>query len=473
MIPNRNLELLAEYNPWWQTHKVHPELLGDVKRPQQEMIYQHLATQRQILLLEGPRRVGKTTLMYQAIHQLLVGGTPPETIVFIKMDDPYLNLETVFLDLEKYLTRHVIRGSLATLAKPIYLFLDEITVLPDWELYLKRYYDLAYPLRFICSSSAAALFRAGSRESLAGRATTIEVYPFSFSEVLALRDLGESGIEVQRKIPLLWREFYQDCNLLTLYQNLKTVWDDHFLNWQDDLPIRLYLLEGGFPEYIRATNPRYKGSYFVESVVERVLFHDVGPLVGATDLSLLERLFLYVNNQSGSEIRITEASRNLGAPHSTLSNYLRYLTASGLLYTLPKFAPSVKTQMRSLERVYAIDPGLYVSLARLTPAKIESSGKWGTLAEMAVFAQLKRQGIRHLWYWREREAEVDFIFELGSELVAVEVKYRTDPLARRNLRGLRQFQDRFHPRYKIIVSKELLARPDEETLVVPLSLFLE
>ncbi|NLG80484.1 MAG: ATP-binding protein [Firmicutes bacterium] len=466
-----NIAVIREQNPWWVSGTVPVDLVGTVRRVYYEHILEHLASQREVLLLEGPRRVGKTTLIYQVIDRL-VGSVKPDHILYVSVDDPYLNRETLFRDIQDYFEEFVARRDLRSTHETFYVFLDEVTALEGWELFVKRYYDLRFPFRFVCTSSAAAFLKKRSRESLAGRISAIQVYPFCLSEVMGLRGMEESLVKAHARLRDLWAAFYRDLDVARLHADLREAEREFGPVLLDDLPVRLYLLEGGFPEYILAGSERYKHRYFLETVVERTLFHDIGPVFGTTDLHLLQRLFLYSNNQSGALMNISEASRNLGAPYSTVASYLRCLGTAGLLYLLPKFAASVEAEARSLERVYAIDPGLYLSLARVRPADLDGTGGWGRLAEISVFAELKRHDLRDIHYWRERDREVDFVMERSGTLLAIEVKFRTDPLDREGLRGLEHFTRRFSPDARIIVSRDTHKLHDERTLVVPLRLFL-
>ncbi|HHY46451.1 MAG TPA: ATP-binding protein [Firmicutes bacterium] len=467
-----NLDIFREQNPWWVSGAVPADLVGSVRRLYYDHIVEHLATQREVLLLEGPRRVGKTTLIYQAIAHLLASATPPGHILYVSVDDPYLNRETLFRDIQDYFEHFVARRDLRSAEGTFYVFLDEVTALDDWELYVKRYYDLKYPLRFVCTSSAAAFLKKRSRESLAGRISAVQVYPFCLSEAANLRGTEPRLIEAHTLLRETWAAFYKHFDVTRLHARLQEVEKEFGTVLLDELPLRLYLLEGGFPEYILAGSPRYKDRYFLESVVDRTLFHDIGPVFGATDLHLLQRLFLYANNQSGALMNISEASRNLGAPYSTVAGYLRSLSSAGLLYLLPKFATSVEAEARSIERVYAIDPGLYLSLARVDPADLDQTGAWGRLAEICVFAEFKRHDLRDIRYWRDRDREVDFVVDCAGALLAVEVKFRGDPLDPRGLRGLEHFTRKFPPTARIIVSRNTHRLCEDRTLVVPLRLFL-
>lgn len=154
-----NIAVIREQNPWWVSGTVPSDLVGTVRRVYYEHILGHLASQREMLLLEGPRRVGKTTLIYQVISRLL-SSVKPDHILYVSVDDPYLNRETLFKDIQNYFEEFVARDDLRSTHEAFYVLLDEVTALEGSELFVKCYYDLRFPFRFVCTSSAAAFLLA-------------------------------------------------------------------------------------------------------------------------------------------------------------------------------------------------------------------------------------------------------------------------------------------------------------------------
>ena len=159
------LELLAPYNPWWKATTDWRSNLPGYQRPIVDELLADIRDLPQVISITGPRRVGKTTAVRQAVGLLLDRGLASESILYFSFDDPAL-----------FASPELQRGifdDLVTLFKgrtpPVYFFLDEIQRLPRWELFIKKYYDLKTPIRFVISGSASSPIFRSSQESLLGR----------------------------------------------------------------------------------------------------------------------------------------------------------------------------------------------------------------------------------------------------------------------------------------------------------------
>ena len=187
--------LLKPYNPWWEIEKRdswHFEL-PKFNRPIVSEIIDDLDFIPQIISITGPRRVGKTTALYQSILKLIAEKSiNPDYITYFSFDDPevFSSEETqriVFEELIKFCTNKLKDENI------FYLFLDEIQRLPKWELYLKKYYDLKSPIRFIISGSASSPIFRSSQETLLGRIKDRHLLPFSFKEYCLFKLHMQSG----------------------------------------------------------------------------------------------------------------------------------------------------------------------------------------------------------------------------------------------------------------------------------------
>ena len=151
--------MLTPYNPWWgkRDYKVDPSF----RRLAFQKIFQDLKEIRQIISITGPRRVGKTTLVHQLVEALIAEGHKPEHIIYFSLDDPLLLekpfRERFFEDLMEWIENRC-EG------KKCFLFLDEVQRFEAWELYLKKYYDLNFNVRFTISGSASSPIFKKSRD---------------------------------------------------------------------------------------------------------------------------------------------------------------------------------------------------------------------------------------------------------------------------------------------------------------------
>ena len=229
------IRYLQEVNEWWRTGSVPRVFLQpDCRNEFAELV--NLLSKERITAIIGPRRVGKTTLMYQLADHLIQSGVQKENILFVAMDDPLTMtmVDPLKVIMDEYLEK-IIRKPVRDVER-LYIFIDEIHFLSDWNLWLKKYYDLKYNIKFIISSSSATHLLKFSKESLVGRITEIKIMPLNFTEFIKLS--GRSDL----------LEPYADKDLFHIDMN------DLFFDltkFQDELVLYFneYLLAGGYPEY--------------------------------------------------------------------------------------------------------------------------------------------------------------------------------------------------------------------------------
>ncbi|MEW6327039.1 MAG: ATP-binding protein [Thermodesulfobacteriota bacterium] len=465
-----DITILRDINEWWVTGRVNDSFLEPVPRKVTPEI-QQVIDERQIILLEGPRRVGKTSIIFHIIQNLMDKGIAPRRIIYISLDDPLIIKEKFFEKLTDIIETHLIATSLSLAKEKIYLFLDEVTHLKDWELYIKRYYDQKYPFKFIVSSSAASFLVKKGRESLVGRLFRFNVTPFLFSEFLHLKSARKAIINQQKEITTLWESFFDHLDMATLFDELQNVSGSMAMHQKEiDIHLHQFLLNGGFPEFLRLKGERAIRQYFPENIVERVVYHDIPEACNVADRALLQNLLLYSVFRSGSLININEMAASYNATRQTISDYLYYLQTSMLIRLLEKYAKTEASRLRAFRKLYTVDTGLYIYLQRLTPAQIEARGVLGILAEIATFSQLNSYlGVSgKLFYFRERDMEVDFVVETARGLIPVEVKYRETP---KDIKGIRYLMERFKAKTALVITKDTL-KIEENILFVPLRLFL-
>ncbi|OGW57118.1 MAG: hypothetical protein A3D21_02750 [Nitrospirae bacterium RIFCSPHIGHO2_02_FULL_42_12] len=465
-----DIGILRDINDWWVTGRVRDTFLEPVPRKITPEILQAM-DERQIILLEGPRRVGKTSIIFHLIQGLIEKGINPRHIIYISLDDPLIRKEKFFESLLSIIETYLTGMRIQSAKEKLYLFLDEVTHLKEWELYLKRYYDQKYPIKFVVSSSAASFLVKKGRESLVGRLFRFNITPFSFSEFLQFRQIKQEILRLQEDIITLWKVFFERPDREPLLRGLVQISKRMALhNREVDIHLYQFLLNGGFPEFLQLKGERSIRQYFTENILERVIYHDIPEAFRVADRGLLENLLLYSIFHSGSIININEIAASYNATRQTVSDYLHYLQASMLIRLLEKYARTEASRLRAFRKLYTIDTGLYIHLQRLTPAQVEEKGILGQIAEIAVFSQLNMyKGISgKLFYFREREAEVDFILETTKGLIPIEVKYRETP---KDIKGIRYFMGKFKAKTPLIITKDTF-RVEERALYVPLRLFL-
>ena len=392
VIPTEKIvERLHYENPWWVSKEIPNNYKKMSKRLYFDLFYPFVKErdiQRAVVLM-GPRRVGKTVMMFHSIDELINEGIDPQKIFFIGIDNPiYLNQS-----LEDLLKLCKDALKLKDLDN-CFVFFDEIQYLKDWERHLKVLVD-SYPnIKFIVSGSAAAALKQKSSESGAGRFTDFMLPPLTFQEYIHLKELNHL--------------IYQD----TITYNEKSI---HYCLTHDIKALNTefinYLNFGGYPEVVLSEKIQNDmGRYVKNDIVDKVLLRDLPSLYGIKDVQELNRFFTYVAYNSGNEFSYEAMAKDSGISKETLKKYLEYLEAAFLIKVLHKVDINAKKMKRVTSfKVYLTNPSLRTAL--FSPI-IETDTEMGNMVETAILSQWMHRENLDLTYarWKDRkEGEVDLV----------------------------------------------------------------
>ena len=180
------IERLRYENPWWITKGIPKTYSSMSKRLYFDLFYPFVIERniKRALVLMGPRRVGKTVMLFHCIENLIKNEINPQRLFFIGIDNPIyvnLSLEDILALCKESLSLNNLDGC--------FVFFDEIQYLKDWERHLKVLVDSYPETKFIVSGSAAAALRWHSTESGAGRFTDFLLPPLTFQEYIHLKKL--------------------------------------------------------------------------------------------------------------------------------------------------------------------------------------------------------------------------------------------------------------------------------------------
>lgn len=393
LIPTEKIiERLQYENPWWLTQEIPAVYKEMSKRLYFDLFYPYVMETeiRRAVVLMGPRRVGKTVMMFHTIDQLIIGGINPQRIFFVGIDNPiYVNLS-----LEEILDLCKASVKVESLEN-CFVFFDEIQYLKDWERHLKVLVD-AYPhTKFIVSGSAAAALKWHSTESGAGRFTDFMLPPLTFQEFIHLKNRNHliqkssiqyGGKEIPYSLPLNVNEM-----------------NDEFIQ---------YLNFGGYPEVVLSEKiQKDMGRYVKNDIVDKVLLRDLPSLYGIRDVQELNRFFTYIAYNTGNEFSYETMSRESGIQKETLKRYLEYLEAAFLIKVLNKVDINAKRLKRVTSfKVFLTNPSLRTAL--FSPVKATDS-EMGNMVETAILSQWMHRENLDLTYarWKEgrSEGEVDLV----------------------------------------------------------------
>lgn len=455
-----------EQNPWHRTGQVPVSLARTIERPLAQLLWRRLRDDdpHRFQVVLGPRRVGKTTALYQTVRHLIAGGVEPTRIWWLRLDHPLLLQENL-----GELVRHVLAQTDATPERPAYLMLDELVYTEAWDLWLKTFFDDGWPLRIAATSSATAALRERRLESGVGRWSEQHLTPYLFDEFLELVGAEESIVTGP-----------------TLADTIRALPDGQRPPAPSAAWRRVFMLVGGFPELLtrQADAEVDEANRLLESqqilradAVERAIYKDIPQSFGVESPMMLERLLYVLAAQVTGILSPTGIGSDLGLSQPTFDRYLSYLEQAFLVFTLPNYSGAESAIQRRGRKLYFVDGAVRNAALQRGLAPLDEPAELGVLIENLVAATLRslalHSGVR-LHHWRERNNEVDVIFDHPDEPLAFEVGFS----AQHSRAGMKAFIER-HPRFEgrgyIVAPQAVVAHPasmSEGVGTLPLDLFL-
>lgn len=427
LIPTEKIiERLQFENPWWVNQRIPETYKSMSKRLYFDLFYPYVIETniKRAVVLMGPRRVGKTVMLYHCIQKLIDEKQNPQKIFFVGIDNPiyiHLSLEDLLNLCKESLHIENLDGC--------YVFFDEIQYLKDWERHLKVLVDSFPTTKFIVSGSAAAALKWHSTESGAGRFTDFMLPPLTFQEYIHLKKMNHLIFEGMIR-------YGQHQISYCLTHDIKTLNKEfiHYLNF------------GGYPEVV--LNDRIQsdmGRYVKNDIVDKVLLRDLPSLYGIKDVQELNRFFTYIAYNTGKEFSYEKMSQDSGIQKDTLRKYLDYLEAAFLVKVLNKVDINAKKLKRVTSfKVYLTNPSLRTAL--FSPV-METDSEIGNMVETAVLSQWMHRENLDITYarWKEgrAEGEVDLVLVDDKNyrpVWGVEVKWSNRYFSKTNeLNSLIQF----------------------------------
>ena len=364
---------------------------------------------RFIQVLTGPRQAGKTTLVQQ------VAADSGLAHRYASADEPTLRggewMEQQW-DAARLAARDAGRdGAL--------LVLDEVQKIPDWSQTVKRLWDAdtaaRVPLKVVLLGSAPLLIQSGLTESLAGRFELLHLPHWSYAEMHAA------------------------------------------FGWSLDP----YLFYGGYPGAAPLiVEPGRWARYIKDALIETTISRDVLLLTRVDKPALLRRLFELGCAYSGQVLSYQKMLGQLqdAGNTTTLAHYLELLAGAGMVCGLQKFAGAQARQRGSSPKLQVLNSALIGAQSGMTLAEARADPAfWGRVVESAAGAHLANAaaaGECELFYWRDRNREVDFVVRAGRILTAIEVK---SGRSRDTLPGMEAFSVAFKPKRKLLVGGDGIA----------------
>lgn len=388
-----------------------------------------------IITMIGPRRAGKTFFLFSLIKQLRQ-DIPNERIVYINFEDDRLfplSREDLVEFPDSYYELYPAQKD-----ETVYFFFDEIQVIKNWELFVRRLFDQERCRIFLTGSSSKLLSKEIATQ-LRGRTLTFHILPLSFLEYLQFQQVPVNQYSS--------RSVAQIKNAL-----------EKFIEY------------GGFPELIDQEDEyKYK---MLKEYLDLLIYKDLVERYHIQNVGLLRYLVKYCFTNlstllSPKKVFNDLKSQGLQLSKDTLYNYLNYLEDAFAIFTVPVHSRSIKEQARNPKKLYGIDVGL---------KKIVSVGAdKGNLIENIVFLELKRR--YEEIYYLKNDQEVDFFVQSMDDHQLINVSYKIDDAStlQREVAGLQKAMQAYNiaTSYLITSEEERVVKANHGSIsIIPLWKFL-
>jgi len=370
MEKNEIIEILLDWN-YWGNYKD-----DSIERPEYLERIRGLAKTKEIVIIKGVRRSGKSTITAQFIRKLIEEKkTAPERTLIVNFEDPRfydLNLNTLNKVYESYLEK--------VQAVPEYVILDEVQEIAGWEKFA-RFLMEAKKINVIITGSSSKLLSEEYATLISGRHVDIEVFPLSFKEFIFFK-----GLRINKEVEKI-KERYRIKGYL-----------------------REYMEFGGFPKISLVGEMEKKA--ILQGYFEDILIKDVQKRFNIKEVHKLEQLAKYYLTNISSLHSFNKIKNILNVSLDTVERFSRYFSVARLFFFVPKFSFSLKEQILNPKKVYCIDVGLRNSVG------FKFSEDLGKITENIVFLSLlERENEGDIFYWKNTKHEVDFVIKEKKEKI--------------------------------------------------------
>lgn len=384
------LEILKKWNFWEK------EISIGIRREKYLKSILSFMERKEVIVLKGVRRSGKSTIVKQLMAELIKSGVDKKQLLYLNLEDygfaDALNIK-LFDDILKEYKEY------SKNKKKIYFFIDEVQKIESWEKWIRTKYDLEENIKFVISGSSASLLSKELSTLLTGRNISFLIMPLSFNEFV----------------------FFKKT------ENLDE-----------------YMKYGGFPEVVLEQSEEKK-LILLQQYFEDIIHKDIIDRYSIRNAKQILDLARYLVSTSGCKVSINKLSKIFGIAKDTLASYISYMLNAYLLFEVPYFSYSAKIrhEVSKLPKFYAVDNGI------INVADIKYSENTGRMFENTVFMKLVEKH-NDICYWGELKSEVDFIFDKTAVNVT-----STDDIPQREYQGLEDFKKKHGDFSFLIISKSL------------------
>lgn len=359
-----------------------------IKRNLEDVVNQ-ITKEYPVVLVTGPRQVGKTTMLMKMMEGTNRG--------YVTLDD--LNERNIAkTDPELFLQLH----------KPPVL-IDEVQYAPELFTYIKMYVDKNHdPGAFWLTGSQVFKLMRGVQESLAGRVAVLSLTSLSQTEIYG-------GV---------MQPFVIDMEALLARKEGKTEADTR------EIYDRIY--HGSMPAIVSGANSN--SQIFYSSYLSTYIERDVRELSDAIDSLKFLRFITAVAARCGQMVNIADIARDADINQVQAKNWLGILETLGIIFYLHPYSNNLLKRLVKTPKLYFYDTGLVCYLTKWSSAEtLESGAMNGAVLENYIVAEIMKTYLNSgkepfMYYYRDKDAkEIDIILEHDGVLNPIEIKKTSNP----------------------------------------------
>lgn len=332
---------------------------------------QQLQQPQKVIIIYGPRRVGKTTLLHN----------------YLESKENYLLVSGEDIDVQHYLSSQSLEKLKSFVGKANLLVVDEAQKIPKIALNFKLLVDHMPNLQIVATGSSAFDLAQQVGEPLTGRKYTLQMFPLSQMEINSIETAAQTRAQLEQR-----------------------------------------LIYGAYPEVILMADNRDKREYLTELTMS-YLYKDILEIEGVRKSSQLTHLLQLLALQIGKEVSLTEIGQQIGLNKGTVERYLDLLEKAFVLISVSGYSRNLRKEISKRARYYFYDLGVRNALIKqFNPLALRNDA--GELWEnYIVIERLKKQAYQQIYannyFWRTYDQhEIDWVEERDGELFGYEIKWK-------------------------------------------------
>lgn len=337
-----------------------------------------LIKEKQVIIITGMRRVGKTTLL-----KYLYGQIQSNNKIFLDLED--VLTRKLFSETNYQNIKNFFEGENINFNKKSYIFIDEVQFAPQISSVMKYFYD-RYHIKFVVTGSSSYYIKNHFTESLSGRKFTVELFPLTFKEFLLFKGIKKQfKLDFEQKI-LQGNEFFE-----AKYRKLYIE----------------YMQFGGFPDVVLNDDKIFKKE-ILKDILNSYFQIDVTTLADFSDIAKLRDLLILLTQRIGQKINITNLANVLKIKRSKVYEYLEFLKSTYVINAISQKS-SIDNKVSADSKLYFLDTGIANILADIS---------LGSKLENSIYMNLTYDN--DLSYYQTKSGgEIDFILD---NKIGIEVK---------------------------------------------------